>query len=49
MPHKGKCSLHLGLVLHHVEDRLGNNVKQLKDWHEIMFNHTNVHTKRCHE
>ncbi len=33
------------LVLRHVEDGLGNNVKQLKDWHETMFNHTNVCTK----
>jgi hypothetical protein len=37
--------LHLGLVLHHVEDRLGNGVKRLKDWHETMFNHTNICTK----
>jgi hypothetical protein len=28
---------------------LGNNVKQLKYWHETMFNHTNVRTKWCHE
>jgi len=33
-----------GLVLHCVEDGLGNNVKWLKR-HEIMFNHTNVRTK----
>ncbi len=37
--------LHLGLVLHCREDGLGNNVKQLKYWHETMFNHTNVRTK----
>ncbi len=37
--------LHPGLVLHHIEDGLGNSVKQLKDWHETMFNHTNVRTK----
>ncbi len=40
---------HLGLVLRRVEDGLGNSVKRLKDWHETMLNHTNVHTKRCHE
>jgi hypothetical protein len=28
---------------------LGNNVKWLKDWHETMFNHINVHIKWCHE
>jgi len=46
MPHKGKCILHLGLVLHYVEDGLDqNSVKRFKDWHETMFNHTNVCTK----
>jgi len=39
----------LGLVLHQVENGLGNSVKWLKDWHETMFNHTNVRTKQCHE
>jgi len=46
---KANVVLHLELVLHCVEDGLGNNVKQLKDWHETMFNHTNVCTKQCHE
>jgi len=46
---KANAISHPGLVLHRVEDGLGNNVKRLKDWHETMFNHTNVHTKRCHE
>ncbi len=46
---KTNAILHLGLMLHHVEDGLRNNVKQLKDWRETMFNHTNVHIKRCHE
>jgi hypothetical protein len=41
--------LHPGLVLHCIEDGLGNNVKRLKNWHEIMFNDINVCTKRCHE
>jgi hypothetical protein len=46
---KANVILHLGLMLHHIKDGLGNNVKWFKDWHETMFNHTNVHTKRCHE
>jgi hypothetical protein len=46
---KANAISHPGLVLHRVEDGLGNNVKQLKDWHETMFNHTNVCTKRFHE
>jgi len=34
---------HPRLVLHRVEDGLGNSVKRLKD--ETMLNHINVHTK----
>jgi hypothetical protein len=41
--------LHPGLMLHRVKDGLGNSAKQLKDWHETMFNHTNVRTKQCYE
>jgi hypothetical protein len=46
---KVNAFLHLKLVIHCVEDGLGNNVKRFKDWHETMFNHTNVCTKQCHE
>ncbi len=46
---KANAVLHLELVLHYIEDGLGNNVKRLKDWHETMFNHTNVCTKQCHK
>jgi len=46
---KANATSHPGLVLHRVEDGLGNSVKRFKDWHETMFNHTNVCTKRCHE
>jgi hypothetical protein len=42
---KANAISHPRLVLHHVEDGLGNSVKQLKDWHEIIFNHINVHIK----
>jgi hypothetical protein len=42
---KANAVSHLGLVLHRVENALGNSVKQLKDWHETMFSHTNVRTK----
>jgi hypothetical protein len=45
---KANAISHPGLVLRCV-DGLGNSVKQLKDWHETMLNHTNVRTKRCHE
>ncbi len=46
---KANASLHLKLVLHRIEDGFENNVKWFKNWHETMFNHTNVRTKRCHE
>jgi hypothetical protein len=46
---KANAISHPGLVLHRVEDGLGNSVKRLKDWHERMLNHTNVRTKQCHE
>ncbi len=46
---KANAISHPGLVLHRVEDELGNSVKRLKDWHETMFNHTNVRIKQCHE
>jgi hypothetical protein len=46
---KANAVLHPWLVLHRVEDGLGNSVKRLKDWHETILNHTNVCTKRCHE
>jgi hypothetical protein len=36
---------HLKLILHHVENGLGNSVKWFKDWHETMLNHTNVRAK----
>ncbi len=42
-------SLHLGTLLHHVDDGLGYVVHRLKDWHETMFTHTNVRKKRSHE
>ncbi len=42
-------SLHPRTFLHHVDDGLGYAVHRLKDWHETMFTHTNVHKKRSHE
>jgi hypothetical protein len=42
---KANAISHLGMLLHCVEDGLGNSVKWFKDWHETMFNHINVHIK----
>jgi hypothetical protein len=39
---KENVVLHPKLVLHHLENGFGNNVKWFKDWHETMLNHTNV-------
>jgi hypothetical protein len=41
--------LHPMLLLQYVEDGLGNLIKRLKDWHEIMFIHTNAHNKISHK
>jgi hypothetical protein len=46
---KANVILHPWLVLHYIENGLGNSVKWLKNWYETMFNHTNVCTKRRHE
>jgi len=46
---KANAISHLRLMLHRIEDGLENSVKRLKDWHEIMLNHTNACTKQCHE
>jgi len=42
-------SLHPRTLLHHVDDGLGYPVHRLKDWHEIMLTHTNVHKKKSLE
>jgi hypothetical protein len=42
---KVNAVLHRRLMLHCLKNGLGNNVKRLKDWHETMFNHTNVRIK----
>jgi hypothetical protein len=42
---KANVISHLGMLLHCVEDGLGNSVKRFKDWHETMFNHINVRIK----
>jgi TFIIF-interacting CTD phosphatase-like protein len=42
-------SLHLKMLLHHVDDGLVYLVHSLKDWHETMLTHTNVRKKRSHK
>jgi hypothetical protein len=38
-------SLHLKMLLHHVDDGLVYSIHRLKDWQETMFTHTNVRKK----
>jgi hypothetical protein len=42
-------SLHLGTLLHHVDDGFGYLVQSLRDWHKTMFTHTNFCMKRTCE
>jgi hypothetical protein len=41
--------MHLSMVFHHINDGLGNLMHQMKDWHETMVEHANIHRKRVHE
>jgi hypothetical protein len=41
--------MHLGMVFHCVNDGLCNSVHRMKDWHETMLEHGNIHKKRAHE
>jgi hypothetical protein len=41
--------MHLGMVFHCVNDGLGNSVHRMKDWHETMLKHRNIHKKRARE
>jgi hypothetical protein len=41
--------MHLVMVFHCPNDGLGNSVHQMKDWHETMLEHGNIHKKRPHE
>jgi hypothetical protein len=34
-------SMHLDMVLNHMEDGLGNSVNHIKDWHETILQHAN--------
>jgi hypothetical protein len=41
--------MHPGMVFHYVNDGLGNSVHRMKDWHETMLEHGNIHKKRARE
>jgi len=40
--------MHLNMVFHCINDGLGNSVHQMKDWHETMLEHGNIHKKKVH-
>jgi hypothetical protein len=41
--------MHPSMVFHCVNDGLGNSMHQMKDWHETMLEHGNIHKKKVHE
>jgi hypothetical protein len=41
--------MHPTMVFHCVNDGLGNLMHQMKDWHEMMLEHGNIHKKQVHE
>jgi hypothetical protein len=41
--------MHPGMVFHCINDGRGNLVHRMKDWHETMLEHGNIHKKRAHE
>jgi hypothetical protein len=41
--------MHPDMVFHCVNDGLGNLVHRMKDWHEMMLEHGNIHKKRACE
>ncbi len=41
--------MHPDMVFHYVNDRLGNSVHRMKDWHYTMLEHGNTYKKKAHE
>jgi hypothetical protein len=41
--------MHFNMVFHSINDGLGNSMHQMKDWHEMMLEHANIHKERVHE
>jgi len=41
--------MHHNMVFHCTNDGFGNSVHQMKDRHETMLKHGNIHKKRVHE
>jgi hypothetical protein len=41
--------IHLSMVFHCVNDGFGNLVHRMKDWHETMLEHGNIHKKIPHQ
>jgi hypothetical protein len=37
------------MVFHCVNDGFNNLMHRMKDWHEMMLEHGNIHKKRVHE
>jgi hypothetical protein len=41
--------MHLNMVFHCINGGHGNLVHRMKDWHETMLEHGNIHKKSVHE
>jgi hypothetical protein len=41
--------MHPNMLFDCINDGFGNSVQQMKDWHEMMSKHGNIHKKRVHE
>jgi hypothetical protein len=40
--------MHPNMVFECINDRLGNSMHRMKDWHEMMLKHGNIHKKGVH-
>jgi hypothetical protein len=40
--------MHPNMVFDYVNDGLGNSMHRMKDWHEMMLKHGNIHKKGVH-
>jgi len=41
--------MHFDKVFHCINDGLRNPVHEMKDWHEMMLEHENIHKEKVHE
>jgi hypothetical protein len=47
--YKANEIMHPDMVFHYGNDGLDNSMHRIKDWHETMLEHGNIHKKKAHE